>query len=234
MWKQVRVAFDQALERAANGFVAFLPKLLAVLLILAIALLVASLLRALLRRFLRSVGFDTLLLRWGLSSAAPGETRKPVSHWVEEVAFWGALLLGLLLALLALDLPAMKTVSLGLFALFPRVIVATLIVLLGLALSRYLERSVLISAVNLQLHSARLLSVGAKWLAIILTAAMALDQLGVGGGIVPLFFGILFGGIVLTLALAIGLGSREAISKELEKRLQQREEPETSRDVQHM
>ena len=34
--------------------------------------------------------------------------------------------------------------------------------------------------------------------------------------IVELAFGILFGGIVLTLALAVGLGSRDLVSRSLE------------------
>jgi len=44
---------------------------------------------------------------------------------------------------------------------------------------------------------------------------MVLDHLQVGGHIVELAFGILFGGIVLTLALAVGLGSRDLVSRSL-------------------
>ncbi len=57
---------------------------------------------------------------------------------------------------------------------------------------------------------------GVKWLVVGLTAAMVLDQLEIGGAIVELAFGILFGGIVLTLSLAIGLGSRDLVSRSLE------------------
>ena len=39
----------------------------------------------------------------------------------------------------------------------------------------------------------------------------------IGGDIVDLAFGILFGGIVLALALAVGLGSRELVSRSLER-----------------
>ena len=56
-----------------------------------------------------------------------------------------------------------------------------------------------------------------KWLVLVLTAAMVLDHLGIGGNIIELAFGILFGGIVLTLALAVGLGSREIVSRSLER-----------------
>ena len=46
---------------------------------------------------------------------------------------------------------------------------------------------------------------------------MVLDHLQIGGTIVDLAFGILFGGIVLTLSLAVGLGSRDIVSRSLEK-----------------
>jgi len=51
----------------------------------------------------------------------------------------------------------------------------------------------------------------------VLTAAMALDHLQIGGSIIEMAFGILFGGIVLTLALAVGLGSRDLVSRSIEK-----------------
>jgi hypothetical protein len=64
-----------------------------------------------------------------------------------------------------------------------------------------LSRSVLIGAVNMNLHYARLLSQGVKWLVLVMTAAMVLDHLAIGGAIVELAFGIIFGGIVLTLRI---------------------------------
>jgi hypothetical protein len=45
---------------------------------------------------------------------------------------------------------------------------------------------------------------------------MALEHLKIAPGIVQLAFGILFGGIVLSMALAVGLGSKEFVSKSLE------------------
>ncbi|MEO6964843.1 MAG: hypothetical protein ABI076_02975, partial [Acidobacteriaceae bacterium] len=50
--------------------------------------------------------------------------------------------------------------------------------------------------------------------------AMVLDHLGIAQRIVDIGFGILFGGIVLALALAVGLGSRELVSRSLEKERQ--------------
>jgi len=89
--------------------------------------------------------------------------------------------------------------------------------LVGNVLARFLARSVLIGAVNLNLQYARFLSIGVKWIVIVLAFAMALEHLRIAPGIVELAFGILFGGIVLTLALAIGLSSKDLIGKSLER-----------------
>jgi hypothetical protein len=59
--------------------------------------------------------------------------------------------------------------------------------------------------------------VGVKWMMWVLTSAMVLDHLSIGGRIVYLAFAILFGGIVFGLCLAVGLGSKDLISRSLER-----------------
>lgn len=88
-----------------------------------------------------------------------------------------------------------------------------MLILIGNILASCLARGVLISLVNMNVQNARLLTVGVKWLVLVLTTAMALDHLSIGGRIVDLAFGILFGGIVLALALAIGLGAKDLVSR---------------------
>jgi hypothetical protein len=101
-----------------------------------------------------------------------------------------------------------------------RIVTWTIIVvgfLVGVTAARFLSRSVLIGAVNLNVQYAHLLSLGMKWLILVLTGAMALNHLEIGGTIVDEAFAILFGGIVLTLALAVGLGARDLVSRSLER-----------------
>jgi hypothetical protein len=97
--------------------------------------------------------------------------------------------------------------------------------LLGVLLARFLSRAVLISAVNMQIQSARPLSLAVKWLVLVFAAAMALDHLRVGADIVRLGFAILFGGIVLAVALAIGLGSKDIVSRSWQRQTQGKAEP---------
>jgi hypothetical protein len=91
---------------------------------------------------------------------------------------------------------------------------------------------VLIGAVNMQIQSARLLSLAAKWLVLLVAVAMALDHLRIGRTILVLAFAILFGGIVLAAALAVGLGARDVVSRALERQV--REPPPRDDTVNHV
>jgi hypothetical protein len=66
---------------------------------------------------------------------------------------------------------------------------------------------------------ARLISLTVKWLVLLVAAAMALDHVGVGRTVLLMAFGILFGGVVLALALAVGLGARDVVSRALDRQL---------------
>jgi hypothetical protein len=148
-----------------------------------------------------------------------------------RAVFWLVLALGLLVALTALDATMPSQFAVSVFQYLPNVLAAMAIFVVGTLLARFLARAALINAVNMQIHAARLLSIGVKWLILVLTAAMAMEQLRIGGQILLLAFGILFGGIVLTLALAVGLGSKDVVTRSLERQIR---ETAGRDDVDHM
>src|SRR6185369_9975414 len=136
-----------------------------------------------------------------------------------RVAFWGSVILGCLIGISAFDAAYAGNSQMSFFLVpyLTHSVGAVLLFIVGTLIARYLARTVLIEAVNARLHYARFLSIGVKWLVLVLTTAMVLDHLEIGGTVVDLAFGILFGGIVLTLALAIGIGSRDIVSRSLER-----------------
>jgi Conserved TM helix len=124
---------------------------------------------------------------------------------------------GLLIGVSAFDAELTSLLVRSVFAYVPNIVGAMLVLLMGNIIARFLARSVLIGAVNMNFQYGRLLSVGVKWLVIVLAVAMALEHLKIGSGIVELAFGILFGGIVLALALAVAFNSKELVTKSLER-----------------
>lgn len=214
-------ALHQSLYRVLSLLIAVLPGLLAFFVALALFTLIGMAASAILRRGLTWIKFDDRLTRYRGSGVDWTPTNSPTAI-VARVAFWGCVLLGALIGVSAFDASYATAASLPI-ALLPyltHAVGAILLLIAGTLIARFLARSVLIGAVNAQLQYARFLSLGVKWLVLVLTAAMVLDHLEIGGAVVELAFGILFGGIVLTLSLAIGLGSRDLVSRSLESRME--------------
>jgi len=207
MWQQVSQALNQSVTRVATRIATLLPGFLALVVALLVSLLVAWAIGFVLRRSLRSFDFDGKVATWDL----PGmhsESGRSATDFAVRIVGWTVIILGFLVGINAFA---------QLFAYLPNVIAAGLVLLVGGIAARFFSRSVLIGAVNLNVQYAHLLSVGLKWLILVLAGAMALNHLEIGGKIVDEAFAILFGGIVLTLALAVGLGARDLVSRSLER-----------------
>jgi hypothetical protein len=223
MWQQVRSALSESAHNVLFKLASFLPGLLALLLSVLLFTAIGAGLAALMRRILSATRFDERLSR---SQAVASITN--IQNWspshspsvlLTRFVFWGCVLLGFILGLSAFDASYANASDISVFLLpyLTHSVGAIVLFLAGNLIARFLSRSVLIGAVNARLQYARFLSHGVKWLVLVLTGAMVLDHLQVGGTVVDLAFGILFGGIVLTLSLAIGLGSRDLVSRSIEK-----------------
>lgn len=219
LWHQVSESLSESMHRSFVKLASFLPGVLSLLIAVLIMTGVGALLSLALRRILTRINFDERLNRnstAGLSDFSPAHSPTLL---VTRVVFWGCVLLGFVIGMSALDASYSNSSQMSIF-LLPYVahsIGALLLLAAGTILARFLSRSVLIGGVNAKLQYARFLSLGVKWLVLTLTGAMILDHLGIGGTIIELAFGILFGGIVLTLSLAVGLGSRDIVSRSLER-----------------
>jgi hypothetical protein len=216
MWDQVQYALNGSITRVVTGIANLLPGVVALILAVLISVLFAMVLGFLIRRSLLSINFDAKVADWGfagLSEISPG--RSPTLLVVRFI-YWCIILVGALIGIAAFDVTLTEKMVMRLFAYLPNFAVAILLILFGNVIARFMARSVLIGAVNMNLAYGRILSLGVKWLVIVLTIAMALEHLGIGGRIVDLAFAILFGGIVLALALAVGLGSKDLVSRSLE------------------
>ncbi len=230
MWERVRQVLSEALDRLGAVAAADLPGLVAMLLVLACGVGLAFAVRALLRRALSRVGLDHRAREWGVTTGRNLEPRREPSWLVARGAFWFVLLAAVALALDVLGAGTSTAAGLALLAALPRLVVGTVVLLVGVGAARFLERSVLIGAVNRQLHQARQLALGVKWLVFILAAAMALEHVGVGGGLATLAFGIILGGVMLAVALAVGLGARDAVARALERHIPPEPPPPAEED----
>lgn len=213
-WDQILEALRESTQRVLLQITQLLPGVLALILVVALFWGLAALCAWAARRIMVAARADERINR-GMGEWASSQSPSLV---VSRVVFWVLMVVGILFGVsLFSEASPQSPLAAQLVAYVPGVVTAVILLFVGNLVARFLARSVLISAVNMNLHYSRILSLGVKWLVLVLTAAMVLEHLAIGGLIVILAFGILFGGIVLALALAVGLGSRDLVSRSLER-----------------
>jgi hypothetical protein len=105
------------------------------------------------------------------------------------------------------------------FLFLPRLFVALFTMFFGLLGASFFSRAALLAAVNANLPSPRLLSVSIRTIIIIFVMSMVFEEVGVAEQTMLVAFGIVFGAMMLGLAIAFGAGGKDLAQQFLEKRL---------------
>ncbi len=214
--------FDNAilipLQSLLDQIYVFLPNIFAMILILIIGLIISLGIKFIFNLILKLIRFDKISVRTGFSSVLEkmGIRILPRKFMV-KIIYWISLIVFIMLALNSLKIEALDALVAQSFVFLPNVITGIFLFFAGYLLSTLLERTVLIAAVNYEIKFAKLLSRGIQILVLLFFLAIALEQIGIGESLVIVAFSIIFGGIVLALALALGLGGRELGKQWLEK-----------------
>lgn len=214
-------------------FKVFFPNLLAMLTIILSGLFAAWLLKSIFLKLFKALKFDswcdgmgfTALLRKADIWSKPADIFAVVIYWFLAI---GAVMMGLS----ALQIQAIDSLVSQFFLYLPRAFSAIVILLIGYLVAGFLSRAVLIAAVNSGLHYAKLLAEAVKLLLTLLILAMALEQLQVAPSIVVAAFSIIFGGIVIALAVSFGVAGIDAAKRMIESG--EEEKKEEKGDVEHV
>jgi hypothetical protein len=213
-----------------------LPNLLAMITILVVGVLIAWILKRLIFRFLKAIQFDRVSRQWGLADALSkgGVTYSP-ANLLSRFFYWVIVLVTLILGINALEVAATQNLITQFFNYLPHLFAAIIILVIGYLIAIFLGQATLIAAVNAQMESAKVLSRLVQWCLIIFSLTMALYQLGIAEKVITAAFSVIFGGIVLALAIAFGWGGRE-LAKDFLERLYKRKEKggEREDDISHL
>ncbi|TFH62079.1 MAG: hypothetical protein E4G91_07965 [Candidatus Zixiibacteriota bacterium] len=210
----------------------YLPKLL-----LAFGLVIAGVVVALLVKWvsywiLRYLGLDKLSEKVGTAQVlAKGGIRDSLALLISKLFSGLVILLFLAAAFFALNVPTSESLFERFLLYIPNVLVALIILIAGFAIGNFLGRAVLIATVNAGIRASGSLAKLTRLGTLLIALTMALEQLGVGRETITVAFAILFGGVVLAIALALGLGGRDLAKKYLEDRFEHKGEDDDFRHI---
>ena len=196
---------------------AYLPTLLGALIILIVGWIVAKAIRRIVDWLLKAVRFDTLADKAGISGILrKGDLKISAREVVSGIVYWLVVIMVLVMAVDALGLPKASDVLASLFAYVPKVIAALLVLVVAMFLASFVSGIVHTAAGNANLPKPEIFAGISRWAIIIFAVTISLEQLGIAPLLVTATFNIILGGICLALALAFGLGGKDAAARYLE------------------
>jgi hypothetical protein len=219
MIRQIAEALAASWANFATGVALFVPRLLAALIIILVGWVLAAAVRAVVRRLLAWVSFDRLIDRAGATEMLHVAELPRAEVLMTEIAFWVVFIGFVLSGVDALQFQALDGMVAGFVRFVPRFVLSLVILAFGLLIANFVWRATLLAAVNGGLPSARIVAGAMRLVVVAISIAMALEQLGLRTTVVLTAFAIAFGAVMLGLAIAFGLGGRDAARQVLEQQL---------------
>jgi hypothetical protein len=191
-------------------FMSAIPKIIGFLVILVVGWFIASLIAKGVAMLLRSVRFNELSQRAGISDFVQSAgVKTDSSGFLANIVKWFVRLLALVVAFDALGLPAVSQVLRDFLLWLPNLVVALVVVVIGGLAARALANVVRGATAKAQLGNPDLLARIAGIAVWGFTAVVAVNQLGIAESLVNTLFMALVGAVALAVGLAFGLGGRD-------------------------
>ena len=209
---------SQAAHDLARGFAHFLPRLIVMLILAFAGWLIAYAVKVVLRSILGLIKFDRLSENAGAAQLLTKAALPSATELLSRFAFWVAWLGFILLGVSELGILGLQEQIAGFFLFLPRLFVAMFILFVGMLAASFFSRAALLAAVNANVPSPRVLSFGVRSIIIVFVLSVVFEELGLAEQTMLLAFGMVFGSLMLGLAIAFGMGGRDLARRFLEKR----------------
>jgi hypothetical protein len=150
-----------------------------------------------------------------------------MSELLSRSIFWISLAGFILVGLSVLNIAGLQEQVSRFLHLLPEIVIAMVILFFGLIIANFFSRAALLAAVNAGYSSPKALSWSIRFVIWILAITMALEELSVARETVIAAFSIVFGALMLGLAIAFGLGGQQLARDFLERNLGDRRKEKT-------
>jgi hypothetical protein len=206
MAQMIANAVRQAGTNFVESLALFLPRVMTTLAIIVVGWLIAMLLRTIVRGLAGWLRINVAAERFGVAPLLRTADLPPADALLGAIVFWLVWLGFLLSGIDVLGFTSIQGLVVSFWAFVPRLLLAVAILVIGFVVANFAWRATLLAAINARIPSPRLLSGAVRWLILILTGAMALEQIAVARTVVLTAFAIAFGALSLAVAIAFGIG----------------------------
>ncbi|MFZ2029167.1 MAG: mechanosensitive ion channel [Vitreimonas sp.] len=220
-------AISDPATRMLQNILGTIPNVIGAALIIFIAYMIGRWIAVLTEEGLKSIGFDDIINQ--LASAEPIKVamekmdptpgvdtidfkKFPPSRMVGTAVLIGIILFASVEAARQLGFGAMAVMLSQIVDLSGRMLFGIIIIAFGVLLA-----NILAAAVGKGGAQSDIMSVAVRWGVIILATAVGLSFMGLANNIIALAFGLVLGAVAVAVAIAFGVGGRDAAKKMLDR-----------------
>ena len=168
------------IRQMLTRIMAYLPILLGALIILIVGWIVAKVIRRVVDFLLKTVRFDAMADKTGISEVLrKGDLKITAREVVSGLVYWLIMIMVLVMTVDALGLPKAADVLASLFAYIPKVIAALLVLVVAMFLASFVSGIVRTAAGNANLPKPEIFAGISRWAIIIFAATIAMEELGI-------------------------------------------------------
>lgn len=207
-WSQ---ALSSSFQNLTGGIISFVPNIIIAIILFVVGWVVGEAVGHWVAKIVRALKIDKVLEKLDLHVLM-----QRAGYRLDSGSFLGALvkwfiIVGFLVA--ALDVLQLNQVNVFLqqvLGYIPRVIIATIILIIAAVFADVMQKIVIASAKAATVSSAELFGGIAKWLIWIFAIVMSLEQLGMMGPFLQIFMTGIVATITIAVGLSFGLGGKDA------------------------
>ncbi len=208
-WEALKGSFTQAFDQIISSA----PKVVAMLVVLVVGYIVARLVARAVTILCEKIGLQTAANRSGLAESMQHMgIKRNVPAIVGTIVFWLLMCLFLMAAFKTLDLPDVSTAMGVVVSFIPKLLVATVVIVVGLLVATFVRGVVATSADRVGISYAEHLANGCYYVLAALTFIGAFNQLGITVPLVDNLIQIGFAALAVAFALSFGLGGRDVMA----------------------
>ena len=209
----MKAFFSDMILDLYDNFAEVFFNIILMIVVMIVGFILSWLVRKLIEKLLILFRFDKWAANVGIITFLErGGVKAQPSTIISRVVFWIFIITVFSFGLNLVGLTQFTEYASRITSALPYIVISMIIVIVGIIFSTFLSRVIYMACENANIGYGDIISKSVRILLVVITFGIVFEYMGLGSTIISISFLIIFGGIIMTLSLALGIGLSTVIT----------------------
>ena len=205
-----------------DNFAEVFFNILLMIVVMIVGFIVSWIVRKLVEKLLILFRFDKWAAGAGIITFLErGGVKSQPSTIISHIVFWIFVITVFSFGLNLVGISQFTEYASRITSALPYIVISMIIVIVGIIFSTFISRVIYMACQNANLKYGEIISKSVRILLVVITFGIVFEYLGLGSTIISISFLIIFGGIIMALSLALGIGLSTVITDFIKEKLEE-------------